>query len=63
MTNSTKYFSLSHSFNKIAFVIDNKPVGIDIEGILPLDITRMLAQRLLDQKQLKEYYDAKDNQL
>lgn len=63
LTNNTKYFSLSHSFNKIAFVIDNKPIGIDIEAILPFDITRMLAQRLLDQKQLKEYHNAKDNQL
>ncbi len=54
-------FSLSHSLDVIALAISNKPIGIDVETIMPLPIVRQLAQRLLNKKQLSLYYKAKDN--
>lgn len=57
------YFSLSHSLNKIAIAVSNKPIGIDIETLLPLTICRSLAQRLLNEKQLNNYFKAKDREI
>lgn len=54
-------FSLSHSLDLIALAISDKPIGIDVETIMPLPIVRQLAQRLLNKKQLSLYYKAKDN--
>lgn len=58
-----KYFSLSHSFDKVAIAICNKPIGIDIEKILPLGIVSPLASRLLNGKDLTLYRNAKDQSL
>lgn len=58
-----KYISLSHSFNKVAIAIDTKPIGIDIDVPLPLPMVRMMAQRVLNEKQRKQYFAAKDQGL
>lgn len=55
-----QYFSLSHTHDMIAIAINDKPIGIDIEYILPTNIASMLASRLLEGKQLQSYYKAKD---
>lgn len=55
-----QYFSLSHTHEMIAIAINNKPIGIDIEYIIPSNISSMLASRLLEGKQLQSYYKAKD---
>lgn len=55
-----KYFSLSHSFNKVAIAISDKPVGIDIESVMPISIVRVLAKRLLNEKELNEYFRARN---
>lgn len=57
---SKKYLSLSHSLNMVAIAVSNKPVGIDIETIIPFTIVRSLAQRLLNNKELALYHKAKD---
>lgn len=61
LAGNEKYISLSHSLNMVAIAISNKPIGIDIETIIPLTVVRQLAQRLLDKKQLAQYFKAKDN--
>lgn len=58
-----QYFSLSHSMNMVAIAISDKPVGIDIETLLPKNISTMLAARLLKGKELKQYYAAKDREI
>lgn len=58
-----KYFSLSHSFNKVVIAICDKPIGIDIEKIIPLSIVSPLASRLLKGNDLKAYHNAKDQSL
>lgn len=63
ISGNKKYFSLSHSFNKVAIAVCNKPIGIDIEKILPLGIVSPLASRLLKGKDLKAYHNAKDQSL
>ena len=55
-----KYFSLSHTHQMVAIAINNKPVGIDIEYILPNNICSMLAFKLLNKKQLHSYFQSKD---
>lgn len=60
LVGNKKYFSLSHSFDKVAIAIDSKPIGIDIETILPLQIVNMLAKRLLNKQQLTQFFKAKD---
>lgn len=57
-----QYFSLSHSFSKVAIAISDKPIGVDIETILPSGICAALAQRVLDKKQLQAYFKAKDRE-
>lgn len=57
------FFSLSHSLHKIAIAISNKPIGVDIEVLLPHTISSLLSQRLLDSKQLKQYFNAKDREI
>ena len=63
LIDNKKYFSLSHSFNLIAIAIDNKPIGIDIEMLLPSNIASMLANRLLSGSKLIAYYKAKDREV
>lgn len=60
---NSKYFSLSHSFNKVAIAICSKPIGIDIEKCIPLSIASPLASRLLKGKNLQQYHNAKDQSL
>lgn len=55
-----KFISLSHSLNMVAIASSNKPIGIDIETIIPFTIVRQLAQRLLNKKELALYFKAKD---
>lgn len=50
--NNDQYFSLSHSNNKVAIAIYNKPIGIDIELVKP---NKLLAKRLLTKQEYKEY--------
>lgn len=63
LVGNKKYFSLSHSFNLIAIAIDSKPVGIDLEMLLPSNIASMLANRLLTGSKLIAYYKAKDREV
>lgn len=63
LVGNKKYFSLSHSFNLVAIAIDNKPIGIDLEMLLPSNIASMLADRLLSDLKLKAYYKAKDREI
>ncbi|XQP54984.1 MAG: 4'-phosphopantetheinyl transferase family protein [Mycoplasmoidaceae bacterium] len=58
-----KYFSLSHSFDKVAIAICDKPIGIDIEKTLPLGIASSLASRVLKGRDLTSYHNAKDQSL
>lgn len=63
IVDNSKYFSLSHSFNLVAFIVHDKPVGVDIEGLLPSNITSMFANRILKGKQLQSYFNAKDREI
>ncbi|MBQ0045658.1 MAG: hypothetical protein KBS35_02095 [Mycoplasma sp.] len=58
-----KYFSLSHSFSKVAIAVSDKPIGVDIETILPSGICAALAQRVLVGRQLQAYLKAKDREV
>ncbi|MCQ3907572.1 MAG: hypothetical protein MJ219_02240 [Mycoplasmoidaceae bacterium] len=60
---NTQYFSLSHSHEVVAITISDKPIGIDIEQVLPSNIASLLASRLLIGNDLKSYYRAKDRAL
>lgn len=63
LVGNKKYFSLSHSFNKVAIAIYNQPIGIDIERVIPFGIVSPLASRLLKGKELKDYHNAKNQSL
>ena len=63
LVGNKKYFSLSHSFNKVAIAICDQPIGIDIEKIIPLGLVSPLASRLLKGQDLKAYHNAKDQSL
>lgn len=49
---SGKYFSLSHSNDKVAIAIYNKPIGVDIELVKP---NKLLAKRLLTKQEYQQY--------
>ncbi len=63
ITDKKIYFSLSHSLNKVAIAISDKPVGVDIEVLLPHTICSLLSQRLLNPKQLNLYFEARDREI
>lgn len=63
LVGNKQYFSLSHSHEVIAIAVSNKPIGIDIESVLPSNIASLLASRLLTGKDLESYYKAKDRAL
>lgn len=57
-------FNLSHAEDYILFITDNKPVGVDIEYIRPLNDLENLVQTCFSQKEIEAYKNkSKDQQL
>lgn len=55
-----KYFSLSHSYNKIAIAINDKPIGIDIEKKITISMASSIAPKILRGSDLSKYKESKD---
>lgn len=54
------FFSLSHSLNLIAIAISSKDIGVDIEKLIPNEISNTLYKRILNKNQIKQYLKSKN---
>lgn len=53
-----KQFSLSHSGNMLAVAISNKPVGVDVQTILPYN--KALAKTICNEKELEKVNNSRN---
>lgn len=56
------YFNISHSGNLIAIAINKKPVGVDIEQLIPRENCDLIAKRILNKTQLNKFNKSKNKQ-